>query len=401
MANKAALNATRMKSRNYRRVLEEIRISPASRSELARRMGLTRAALSVIVDALKQMNIVVEGDIITTKTRGRSSTELHWNKNAFYCVGISLQRKNIIVELTDFCGNLLAVSEIELYTYAAEDKEALLIRIGDIIDNFIKRMKPPGEFLGIGISSPGPFDLQTGMILNPPNFKFLHYTPIVEWLKDRFGCKVLIENDANACALVELRYGTKAEFDSFLLLDINDGVGSGLILNGKLNRGVTGGGNELGHVTIEMGGPRCQCGNYGCAELYCSIPNIVAQAKVLDERLRNWKNIVDFAYSGIPTALEILKKEAEYIATIAVTAINILDIQAVVLTGQVAYNSELLISMIETEVNDRIFSRLSRKVKVLPSQVTRNSQALLGSNLMIENYLEELSNAVLVEPESE
>ena len=394
MAKKAALNATRMKSRNYRRVLEEIRVSPASRSELARRMGLTRAALSVIVDALKQMSVVVEGDVITPKSRGRSSTELQWNKDAFYCVGISLQRKNITVELTDFCGNLLAVSVINPYTAGAEDKEALLASIGDIINNFLISVKPPGEFLGIGISSPGPFDLQTGTILNPPNFIFLHNTPIVQLLKERFKCKVIIENDANACALAELRYGTKEKFDSFLLLDINEGVGSGLILNCKLNRGIMGGGNELGHVTIKMDGPKCQCGNYGCAELYCSIPNIVEQAKELDERLKTWKTVVEFAYDGMPAALEILNKEAKYIATMAVTAINILDIQAVVLTGQVAYHPELLISMIKAEVNDRIFARLSRTVKVLPSQVTQNSHALLGSNLMIENYLEELGNSV-------
>ena len=393
MIKKAALNAARMKSKNYRRVLEEIRVSPESRSELARQMGLTRAAISVIVDSLIQMNILVEGDVITTKTRGRSSTELRWNKDAFYSVGISLQRKIITVELTDFCGNLLAMSEIDLYTYKTEDKESLLVRIEDIIENFIKHMKPSGEFLGIGISSPGPFDLQTGRILNPPNFEFLHNTPIVERLKERFHCKVIIENDANACALAELRYGTKAKFDSFLLLDINEGVGSGLILKDKMNKGVMGYGNELGHVTIEMNGPKCQCGNYGCAELYSSIPNIVTQAKALDNRLTSWKTIVEFASSGVPTALEILRKEAKYIATMAVTAINILDIQAVVLTGQIAYNPELLISMIEDEVNDRIFTRLSRKVKVLPSQITRNSQALLGSNLLIENYLENLGNS--------
>ncbi|NLK34536.1 MAG: ROK family transcriptional regulator [Gracilibacteraceae bacterium] len=400
MIKKTALNAARMKSKNYRRILDEIWVAPASRSELARRIGLTRAAVSVIVDSLLQRNILVEGDVINTKTRGRSSTELHWNKDAFYSVGISLQRNKITVGLTDFCGNLLAVSEINLYTYAAEDKEALLIRVEDIIENFIKHLKPSGEFLGIGISSPGPFDLQTGTILNPPNFEFLHNTPIVEILKERFNCKVIIENDANACALVELRYGTKAKYDSFLLLDINEGVGSGLILNGKLNKGVMGHGNELGHVTIDMNGPKCQCGNYGCAELYSSIPNIVAQAKALDESLINWKTIVEFAYSGVPTALEILKREAEYIATMAVTAINILDIQAVVLTGQVAYNPELLISMIEEEINNRIFTRLSRTVKVLRSQISRNSQALLGSNLMIENYLEDLSNAVTFESES-
>lgn len=401
MMKKAALNAARMKSRNYRRILDEIRISPASRSELARRIGLTRAAVSVIVDSLLQMNILVEGDVINLKTRGRSSTELRWNKDAFYSVGISLQRKKITVELTDFCGNLLAVSEIKLYTYATEDKEALLERIEDIIANFIKQIKPSGEFLGIGISSPGPFDLQTGMILNPPNFEFLHYTPIVERLREKFNCMVIMENDANACALVELRYGTKGTFDSFLLLDINEGVGSGLILNGKLNKGVMGHGNEIGHVTIAMDGPKCQCGNYGCAELYSSIPNIVAQAKALDERLTSWKTIVEFAYSGDPAALKVLQREAKYIATMAVTAINILDIQAVVLTGQIAIHPELLLSMIDTEVNDRIFTRLSRKVKVLRSQVTRNSHALLGSNLMIENYLEDLSNAVSFDNETE
>ncbi|MHB1394835.1 MAG: ROK family protein [Clostridia bacterium] len=401
MIKKAALNASRMKSKNYRRILEEIRVSPKSRSELARQMGLTRAAISVIVDSLIQMDILVEGDVITLKTRGRSSTELRWNKDAFYSVGISLQRKIITVELTDFCGNLLAVSEIKLYTYATEDKESLLDRIEDIIDNFIKHIKPSGEFLGIGISSPGPFDLHTGIILNPPNFEFLHNTPIVERLKEKFHCRVIIENDANACALAELRYGTKTKFDSFLLLDINEGVGSGLILKGKMNKGVMGYGNELGHITIELDGPKCQCGNYGCAELYSSIPNIVAQAKALDDRLTSWKTIVEFAFSGVPTALEILKREAKYIATMAVTAINILDIQAVVLTGQIAYHPDLLISMIEAEVNDRIFARLSRTVKVLPSQITRNSQALLGSNLLIENYLEDLSNTVSFEIESE
>ncbi len=124
------------------------------------------------------------------------------------------------------------------------------------------------EVAAIGVSMPSPLDAELGVVLNPPNLPSWHGTPVRRLLEDALGRPVAIENDANAAALAEWRYGAGRGCDDLVYLTMSTGVGGGLVLGGRLHRGVASSAGEVGHIPVEWEGERCSCGLRGCLEAY-------------------------------------------------------------------------------------------------------------------------------------
>jgi glucokinase len=120
----------------------------------------------------------------------------------------------------------------------------------------------------VGVSVPGPFDPATGTVLRPPNLPGWDEVPLRAWLGEALGARVELENDANAAALAEWRFGAGRGARHLVYLTMSTGIGGGLILDGRLYRGVRAGAGELGHVALEWQGELCGCGLRGCAEAY-------------------------------------------------------------------------------------------------------------------------------------
>jgi glucokinase len=125
-----------------------------------------------------------------------------------------------------------------------------------------------GPLEGIGVAAPGPVDRASGVLLNPPNLPGWHDVPIRSVLAEAFGVPVRIENDANAAALAEHRFGAGRGVRDLVYLTMSTGVGGGVICNGELVRGASGFAGELGHLPIVRNGRRCACGLRGCLEAY-------------------------------------------------------------------------------------------------------------------------------------
>lgn len=378
------LNAAEMKSFNRRRILEHLRTQSTSRAELSRVTGLTRSAISLIVDGLLQDGILREGCEQGGRV-GRKSVSLVINPCAFYSIGLSITQNNYAVGLVDFGGVIqqrisrpfdsgrLAHDILDCIT---ADIDALLL------DNLL-----PGRLLGMGITAPGPLDTKRGIILHSPGFEKWSDLPIAEFFSRRISGPVLLENQANALALAEKTFCMKGAYESFIELVVDTGVGAGLIIEGDLYKGGTGFGNEFGHASINMNGPRCSCGNYGCAELYASIPNLLFAVSKKNPDLDSWEHIADLSKSGNTAACKALEMEAEYLAGIIVNAVNILDVEAVVLSGDIAYNADELNEKISAKVNDRFVGRETRQIKILTSQLTGHPATLSSANLVLENYV--------------
>lgn len=124
-------------------------------------------------------------------------------------------------------------------------------------------------FSKIGVGCAGSVDTKKGVVRNSPNFSHFQNIPLGEWVRSDFSVPVNVENDANCAVAAEWRLSFQ-EFENIVLLTLGTGVGGGLILNGKLYRGSTGTGGELGHLSIHSNGILCPCGNTGCFERYCS-----------------------------------------------------------------------------------------------------------------------------------
>lgn len=378
------LNAAEMKSFNRRRVLELLRTHSMSRAELSRMTGLTRSAISLIADSLLRENILQEGVQLGGRV-GRKSVSLVMNPDAYYSIGLAISHSHYTIGLVDFGGNI----QKGIYKPLDSKSSALdvLGRIRKEIEEMLLTHALPGRFLGMGITAPGPLDAKRGIILNPPNFEKWSNLPIADFFAEKISGTILLENNANALALAEKTYCMNGAYESFLELVVNSGVGAGLIIDGDLYRGGTGFCNEFGHTSINMNGPRCDCGNFGCAELYASIPNLVAAVKKQDPRLDSWKHIVDLSGKGDASARAALELEAEYLASIIVNAINILDVEAVVLAGEIAYHAAQLNDKIVKKVNERFLGRAAKQIKIIPSRMVEHPATLSSANLIMENFI--------------
>jgi len=378
------LNASEMKSFNRRRILEHLRIQSTSRAELSRVTGLTRSAISLIVDGLLQDGILREGCEQGGRV-GRKSVSLVINPGAFYSIGLSITPENYAVGLVDFGGTIQR--RISRPIDSRIPARTVLDCIGTDIDNLLLEHALPGRLLGMGITAPGPLDTKRGIILRSPGFEKWSDLPIVEFFSSRVSGAILLENHANALALAEKTFCMKGAYESFIELVVDTGVGAGLIIEGDLYKGGTGFGNEFGHASINMNGPRCSCGNYGCAELYASIPNLLASVSAKNPELDSWAQIADLSLSGNPAACEALEMEAEFLAGIIVNAVNILDVEAVVLSGDIAYHADQMNDKISQKVNARFIARGTREIKILASRLDVFPVTLSSANLVMENYI--------------
>ncbi len=216
----------------------------------------------------------------------------------------------------------------------------------------------------IGISCGGPLDSKTGMIYSPPNLPGWDSVPITKIFKDAFGVDVAIQNDANACALAEWLMGAGRGTSNMIFLTFGTGMGSGLILNGRLYSGTNDLGGEVGHVRLEKSGP-VGFGKAGSFEGFCSGGGIAQLAKsMVSARLANNQQ-VDFcptvemideidtkmvaiaAQAGDPVAYEIIKISAEYLGQGLSILIDILNPECIVIGSIYARNVDLFKPIID------------------------------------------------------
>lgn len=378
----SGLNAAGLKQNNRTLILRELQLHPRSRADLARQTGLTRAAITNIVDQLSAEGVVLEGKR-QEGGGGRPSVNLELNPNAYHAVGLCLKRDYMHLGMVDLCGNILYSSKEPLSTFPENPGEAIKT-VTDRIHGMLSQRSAPGKLLGIGIASPGPLDRLTGTILQPPNFSRFCNLPIAPLLADEFACDALLENDIMSLALAENNYGIRGKYTNFLELVADAGIGGGLIQDGKLSQGMRG----LGHISLDIHGPKCQCGNYGCVELFATISRIVEYARTRDPYLADWPTIVNCAYNRVPTAVHVLEKEAGYLAAAITTAANIVDFDAVVLSGSLAYRHRLIAEQIQSQVNQRTFNSRERTVEIIASMLPEHYYILSGAGLILSHWME-------------
>lgn len=379
MVKISGLNANEVKMSNRSKILQILHLEACSRIELSRRMGLTRASISIIINQLIEEGILREGAQQAARG-GRPSVAIEINPDAAYALGISLKRDCLRMGMMNLKGQIFGYRELWIEAIPRDTDEAMEV-MEECIGKIMEDTPMPGEFLGIGIAAPGPLDSEEGKILNPPNFGRFQNVPIVEQLKNKFECQVLLENDIIALALAENVYGIRGKHDSFLEVCADCGLGSGLIFQGQRFRDM----NGFGHISIDIHGPLCQCGNRGCVELYAAVENIVDRAKKENIQLDSWNKIVDMAALKEQTACGILEEEAQYLAEAIVSAANVIGFDAVVLSGSLTYRFEYLAEKMKDMISKRVFKK--RDIEILASALPEKANVLAGAELLVSKWL--------------
>ena len=381
---KNATNSAYMKISNRLLILNMIRKKPVSRAEIARRTGLTRAAVTLIVDELIKAGILLETGTAESDY-GRKPVLLDLNPQSFYALGVSVKRDGCYIGIMDMKGTLLEKRGVNLNA-SFDAYENIKIIVDEVKRLMRDSALPSRQFLGIGISMPGPLDINTGTIINPPNFDLWHNVNVVQEFRKAFDFGVFLENNSTSLALAEKNYGRGAEFISFMLLVVDSGIGAGIVINENIYHGVGGFGSEIGHASIDRNGKACSCGNRGCLEVYASIPSILESVRKYDNAVSCWNDIVDRASAGDEACLKAIDDEAAYLSAGIVNAMNILELEAVILTGDINYKPRMLLELIRQRVEKSVISRHIHKLYILSSSIIRDSEVISAAAIIFEKY---------------
>ena len=236
----------------------------------------------------------------------------------------------------------------------------------------------------IGISCGGPLDSKKGVIMSPPNLPGWDNIPIVEYFEKRFGVKTAVQNDANACALAEWKFGAARGYNNAIFLTFGTGMGSGLILDGKLYAGTNDNAGEVGHIRLEKTGP-VGYGKAGSFEGFCSGGGIAQMARVrVMEKLQmgeavtfcknmneindlTAKTVAEAAEAGDPLAREIYRECAHYLGKALSILIDVLNPEIIVL-GSIYCRAQNLIEPEMRKVIDYETIVHARRVcKIVPA----------------------------------
>ncbi|GAB4408876.1 MAG: ROK family transcriptional regulator [Anaerolineae bacterium] len=343
-SSRQGTNLQSVKWQNRAVVLETLwRFQPLSRRDLARRTDLTPATLTNIVAEFLDAGIVEETGFGEQRT-GRRPTMLAFVPACYYLLGVNLSRTEISIGLFD-----LRLNAQHVLVHPITERIG-----GGPVDTLLHliRQTVAGSGLGweriiaIGISAPGPLSGQEGMIYAPPHFSDWSYLPLGPLVQQAFDRPVWLENDANANALAEHWLGAGRAYSNFVYVENHSGLGSGIVLNGRLFTGSTGVAAEVGHTSIDRHGPRCPCGNYGCVEMYASGPAIMervrqAHAAGRHTLLTDWlgdaldgltfDHVIEASYHDDQLSIEVLCEACRALGQGLVNTINLVDPEAIVL----------------------------------------------------------------------
>ncbi|KAA0550199.1 ROK family transcriptional regulator [Bacillus sp. BGMRC 2118] len=273
-----------VKMNNKRDILDLIRQhSPISRADISVRLGLTKATVSSLVNELSDSFLCYESGP-GESSGGRRPVMLLFNKDAGYSIGIDIGVNYILGILTNLNGNII-VEKHE--PYQIDNYETTLRKVKELI-NYLIDSTPisPYGVIGIGIGVPGIVNNE-GSILLAPNLDWQNIN-IKNELEQEYNVPIIIENEANAGAYGEKKYGAGKDYENIIYISAGIGIGAGLILNNLLYRGGHGFSGELGHMIIEHEGKLCRCGSKGCWEVYASEQALL---KVAGDRLKQENRI--------------------------------------------------------------------------------------------------------------
>jgi glucokinase len=286
-------------------------------------------------------------------------------------LGVDIGGTKIAAGLVNPEGKIL--KQIRKPMIATGSAEAGLDAVISAIDEIAALAEPEGEFRSIGICAPGPLDPRNGIILNPPNLPCWRNFPLAEKIREKYRQPVHIDKDANAAALAETRWGAARGYHYVFYITIGTGVGTGLVLDGKVYRGKNGAAGEGGHMTIDHNGPICACGKPGCIEILAAGPAIGARARAkIAAQLSRGQKILELATGNVhavasehvaqafargdPLAREILEETIQLLTAWLSNIVDLLDPDILVIGGGVSlmlqpFYEELKAGMVRLSVN--------------------------------------------------
>ncbi|GAA0388539.1 ROK family transcriptional regulator [Microbispora corallina] len=328
-------------------VLDAIRRRPEgiTRSELAALTALSGMTVTKVCRRLLDAGLVDEHGTRTSGP-GKPAAVVKLNPDGGFAIGVHIDPASVTYVLVDLSGAVR--DHARTGTPTAGDPSAVIDEMANAIRALIAGSAVDrSRILGIGIASPGPVNVDEGLLLNPPMMPSWHGVALRRALAEATGLPVLLEKDTTAAVVAELWFAGPGSSRDFAFMYYGTGLGTGLSVSGEVVRGLSSNAGDAGHVTVDPDGPVCTCGRRGCVG-YITVPRALVERAVLDGVLSaaeagNLDDTVDvdeaftrlaaLASAGNSGASAILAGAARSLARAIVVIVNLLDIDEVIFGG--------------------------------------------------------------------
>ena len=378
-----------VRSLNKASIVDLIRQAPEgiSRAELAESLDVSRTTVSAIVNDLLAEHLVLERGAGASRG-GRRPIVLEINPDAGRVVGVDIGASHLTVLVADLHGHVLAGVEEPLVIEAGP--EPCLQAAVALVNDTLARAGSAWEAVrAIGVAVPGPVIAEQGLVSAPPIMPGWDGFPIRAELAARWQRAISLDNDADLGALGEWTFGAGQGANHLAYIKLGTGIGCGLLLDGRIYRGVLGTAGEIGHVTVAEGGPPCTCGNYGCLEAVAGGRAIAQRAELAvkaGQRTRllqkaatgplTTEMVAQAALEGDVVAQQLLADAGRHIGSALASLINLLNPDRVILGGGVTKSGSYLLEPLQQAIEERTMRPSRQAVQVVLAQLGRRSVAL-------------------------
>ncbi len=296
---------------------------------------------------------------------------------------------NLRMAAIDREGTILFRTKSE--TPHTEDAYEILSLIVNEAEKCRQMVQSEGIVMGIGMVVPGTVNVKEGTILQAPNIAALNDFNIVEEIEKRLNIPCVLENDANAAAIGEHWRGASKNFQNSICVTLGTGVGGGIILDGKILRGVDGTAGEIGHICVEPVGAPCGCGSRGCVEQYSSASAVKRLTFHLSERFPDSRliehsqltalEIYQSGKSGDALALEVFRQQGFYLGIALAGLINVLNPEIIVIGGGAAAGWDLFLPFMKAEIKSRAYREPANRAKIVRAELGDDAGILGAARL--------------------
>ena len=322
-----------------------------------------------------------------------------------YVIGIDIGGTKVATGLVTEEGRLF--QKVVLPTLS---KKGIDVSLGQVYRSVEEVMKIAGvsksDIIGIGACAPGPLDPIKGIVHNPPNLQGWKEVPLAALLRKRFKVRTKVENDANAAGMAEVIWGAAKGYKHVFYVTVSTGIGTAIIINGKIYHGKNGMAGEGGHATINFDDKksRCNCGGTGCIEALASGPYTVK--RLVDRLKKNPKtktNILDMvdgviedismvtignaAAEGDSLAIDTIEEQGRLIGIWLGSMINLLDPEIVVIGGGVSLVGKVLFKPIRKAAMEHTINIFASKTPIVQAKLKRNVGIYGAASVMFKKGL--------------
>ena len=376
------INNRTMKENNIRILLNTIRRKgPISRSELAKELGLTSPTITSLSAELIEKHVILETGRIENQPTGRKPIMLSINPTACHVLGLVMTNTRITVVAGDFAGTICYRHWTEIEPSLGKDW-ILSIMIRELQAAIVSIGVPKDQILSIGVSAPGPLDSAAGVLCAPPNFPDWRNVPICSILEEATGIPAVLDKESNAAALAEYYASDESDVPTFYILLLRNSIGGCPMENGKILRGFKDYSGDIGHMLVDINGPRCTCGQFGCLECMASGNALVRRAQAELKSLQNrscevdydieslsLEQIVEYARQGVPLFSEILDDAARMLALAIGNIILILGPKRFILGGSFLNLYPEFLDQVAAQVHTRSYPYYISEIQIERSRL--------------------------------